>query len=251
MQRTPELFEKIEGYLAGTLSSDLIQAFEKEMAASIWLQEEVEKHRMLHNTLKDQDTLAFRNKIQQISATAKGDLSPEVPPSAKKKTAAFYLKIAASVIVIVGLGTFLWHMAQTKRQTQNLYAAYYSSFPVEDAVRGTTGASVEQIVKSYARGSYDSVVMALEKHPDLNQKQPLPLYLGNSYLQTDQEEKAIHQFKDVSSTGKYFEAAQWYLSLTYLKINNPKKAITLLQEIVTYKGTYGNKAAQLLKALKK
>ncbi|WP_025663424.1 hypothetical protein [Aquimarina megaterium] len=246
MERTPEIFDKIEGYLAHTLPEEEIIAFEKELATNPELQQEVEKHRVLHKTLSDQDTLDFKEKLMQISTTIKEEQNNLSAP-----TSAPYWKIAASIAILLGVGMLLWYTyINQHNNTQDLYGAYYEPFPVEDAMRGNTNSEeMQSVVKNYAKGAYDSVAVVLEKHPNLNNQ--LQLYLGNSYLNIDQEEKAVSLFKDIKSSGKYYEVAKWYLSLTYLKLNTPKKSIPLLKEIITYNGAYKDKATRLLNALEK
>ena len=246
MKRTPEIFEKIEGYLANTLSQEDVLTFEKELSTNPELQQEVEKHKALHDILSDQDTLDFKEKLVRISR----DIDTE-KTSTSTGIFSSYWKVAATIIVLLGIGSFMWYSSTTRNKTQDLYGAYYEPFPVEDMVRGDSITGVQHIMKYYTSGSYDSVVVALEKYPDLEKQQELQLYLGNSYLNTDQEKKAIAQFKEVENKGTYYEAAQWYLSLTYLKLNKPKKATALLKEIIAYNGAYQDKAMRLLKALKK
>ncbi len=244
MERTPALFEKIEDYLAGSLSKEEAIAFEEEMALNASLSEEVEKHRMMHEVLMDRDTLDFKNKLKQISKQIKEEDKLMV----KKKTPVFFFKIAASIVCLLGAGSVLWYSMNTEKQTQDLYGAYYAPFPVEDNTRGESSDEVQGIISHYTKGIYDSVVFALEKYPSLRKQEPLSLYLGNSYLNTNQEEKAILEFKSVDNK-KYHEVAQWYLSLAYLKLNKTTKVEELLIEIIGYDGTYKNRATELLKML--
>jgi predicted Zn-dependent protease len=245
MERTPEIFEKIEGYLTHTMPEDEILAFEKELAINPELQEEVEKHRILHKILSDRDTLDFKEKLMRISATIKEEQSN---PSAS--VSASYWKIAASIAILLGVGMLFWYTyTNQQNSTQDLYSAYYKPFPVEDAMRNSTNNEMQSIIKNYAKKAYDSVAIILEKHQNLDN--PLQLYLGNSYLNIGQEEKAVSLFKGIESNGKYYEITKWYLSLTYLKLNTPKKSIPLLKEIITYNGVYKDKATRLLKAVEK
>ena len=249
MKRTPEIFEKIEAYLAHTLSQEDTIAFEQEIAANIELQEEVEKHRIMHTTLADQDTLAFKEKLIRISDQIKQE--EKTNPTLTNRFSLF--KIAASIVVLLGAGSLLWYTIYTKNQTRDLdlYSAYYKPYPAEDIIRGKASKETEEVVKQYINGSYDSVVHTLEKHPGLKKQQALQIYLGNSYLNTNQEEKAVKEFKTITNTGKYYEIAQWYLSLTYLKLNKSGKAKLLLEEIIQYNGAYKDKAHRLLIAMKK
>jgi tetratricopeptide (TPR) repeat protein len=250
MKRTQEIFEKIEEYIMNTLSQEERTVFEKEMDEDIELQLEVAKHRAIHNTLGDQDVLNFKEKLIRISANIKEEKKKEETVASTFKFSSYW-KIAATVIVLLGISSLIWRTTTTRNQTQNLYSAYYKPFPVNDMVRGSTDtiSVIKDAIKHYSNKSYDSVVLALEKYPDLVNQQQLQLYLGNSYLNIGEEEKAATQFKEIKTNDKYHEIAQWYLSLTYLKLNSPKKTTSLLKDIIEYNGTYKNQAVQLLNSL--
>ncbi len=243
MKRTPELFEKIEGYLTKTLPKEELIAFEKEIAGNQELKQEIEKHRSLHQIVSDQDTLEFKEKLKQIGDQVKKE---------ETSTSFFssFWKIAASIVVLFGVGTLLWYSLNNQDHTSDLYAQYYEPFPVEDISRGDGNVALQNIMKSYTQGNYNDVISALEKYPDSLKNTQLQLYLGNSYLNTKQEQKAIIQFKNIQKTSQYYENGRWYLALTYLKQGNSKKSKSILKEIVQYNGIYKENAVKLLEALK-
>jgi len=245
MKRTQELFEKIEGYLAEELSNDEVIAFEKEMAMDTELKEEVDKHRDLHRVLQDTDTLRFREKLQKISAELKEE------ELAKKNTTSYfsYFKIAASVIVIIGAGTLLWNNFNTKNAFSDLYLSYYEPYPVEDITRGETTSNLSVVMNNYTKGDYDRVIPELQEIPPSSISEQLRLYLGNSYLNTNNEREALKQFEIISDTGKYYEDATWYRALTYLKLGENKESSEVLEKIIEYNGIYKESAEKLIEEL--
>ncbi len=244
MDRTPEIFEKIEGYLNNTLPKEELVAFEKEISNTPALKQEIEKHKSLHATLSDQDTLEFKEKLVKISTEIK-----------KEETSSSFFspfwKIAASIVVIFSVGTLFWYTINNQDQTKELYAQYYEPFPVEDVSRGEDDNALQDVMKSYSNGDYSIVISKLEELPNTIKKDLIHLYLGNSYLNTNQEEKAIGQFESIQKNSQYYENARWYLALTYLKWGNPKKIKPILQEIIEYNGVYKENATQLMNALTK
>ncbi len=248
MERTQALFEKIEGYLAGTLPQEEIVVFEKEIAANTKLKQEVETQRELHRVLKDRDTLAFKEKLQRISKEIKEE---ERLASTNKYSAFSYWKIAASIVVLLGLGTLLRNHFKDADKVSDLYIAHYAPYPAEDVTRGDTKNDMSDIMKSYSRGEYKEVVSKLEELMKLSNKEQLKLYLGNSYLNIGKEKEAILQFKNVSDTSRYYEDATWYRALTYLKLGKVKKSIPILEEIVSFNGLYKKNASDLIEKLTK
>ncbi|AXT52322.1 hypothetical protein D1818_16285 [Aquimarina sp. BL5] len=243
MERTQELFEKIEGYLAQTLSEEEVLAFEKEIAEDSELERELEKQRELHRVLSDRDTLNFKEKLQKISAEVKKE-------QLKSNTYFSYWKIAASIIIILGVGTLLWNNLNKTDSFSELYASYYRPYPAEDVTRGDTANEWDDIVKNYSKGNYDTVISKLEKTISISASEQFRLYLGNSYLNSGKEQEAILQFEMISDASRYREAANWYRSLTHLKLGEIKKSSEILKEIINYNGVYKEKAMQLKAELK-
>ncbi len=244
MERTQELFEKIEGYLNNTLSQDELTAFEKQMTESEALQQEVEKHRALHDALSDTDVLAFREKVIKIGKEIKAEEQQSGSGFSK------FWKIAAVVLVLVSVGSLLWFTMGSKDSPKELYAEYYKPFPVEDVTRGeSVNEKLKDILSKYTNGQYDKVVIALEKWKDSIGKEQVKLYLANSYLNTNKEEKAIPIFQNVSINSQYYENARWYLALTHLKLDQIPQLKQVLQQLIAYNGIYKEKAEALLKEL--
>jgi len=246
MERTQELFEKIESYLAGDLSDSEVTAFENDMEVNPALKLEVEKQRELHRVLSDPDTIRFRQKLQKIAAEVK-----EEEALSTKRTPFSYWKIAASIIILFGVGTLLWNIVSKEESFAELYALYYTPYPAEGITRGTAANKRAEIVKNYAQGDYEKVISELSGTTMLSESEQLRLYLGTSYLNTAQEEKAIEQFQKISDTSRYYEYANWYRALTYLKQEDPKTASDILKIVIAYNGVYKENATQLLKKITK
>lgn len=241
MKRSQQLFEKIEEYLAKTLSEEEYIAFEKEIVMDNELKIEVEKQRELHRVLSDTDTLAFKEKLQKISAEIKQEESTT-------NTYFSFWKIAASIIVVFGIGALLWNISNSE-SLEDLYLAYYHPFPAEDHTRGETHTDIADLITAYGNGEYSKVIQKLEGLVKSSDQERFKLYLGNSYLNTNQEQKAIFQFQNIGKNSKYYETAKWYKALAYLKIGKKDSVTSILTSIIDYKGIYQNKALELSKKL--
>ncbi|MBP2831748.1 hypothetical protein J8281_06060 [Aquimarina sp. U1-2] len=243
MERTPEIFEKIEAYLNNTLSQDEVLAFEKEIANTVELQNEVEKHRSLHQTLSDRDTLKFKEKLVTISKKIK----KEEEHSASQPFFSSNWRIAASIVIILGIASFFWYTFDSQNRTQELYATYYQPFPAEDITRGKPITELQDVVSSYVNQNYTRVIEALENKANINDQ--YKLYLGNSYMNTNTEQKAILLFESIPEDSPYYENSRWYLLLTYLKLGKIQKMKPLLNAIIQYNGLYKKDAIRLKEAL--
>jgi hypothetical protein len=94
-----ELYEKIEAYLAGTMTADAIQQFEKELQGNPDLAAELALHRKMQQTFADPQEVALRNSLQEIRT----NLDQTAPTSNKKpfyQRTWFYVTLIAALFVI-------------------------------------------------------------------------------------------------------------------------------------------------------
>ena len=108
MKRTPELFDRIEKYLDGQLSDQERAALETEMEANQWLFDEVQKHRLLHKILSDQDTIEFANKVKKVRDAMKQET---LASSTDKKNFFLIIKIIVVLFISIGLISLLWYLS--------------------------------------------------------------------------------------------------------------------------------------------
>ena len=107
MERTQELFERIEKYLDNQFSDQERIAFESEMKADKDLFEEVQKHRLLHKILSDHDTIDFADKVKKI----RDDMKKEtLASSADRKNFFTIIKTVTIIFILIGLMALLWYL---------------------------------------------------------------------------------------------------------------------------------------------
>lgn len=244
MERTAELFELIEAYLSGGMGETERAAFELRIRESKELEMEVEKHRILSEALKDDAALAFRKKVSTIAGDFKAKQKSTVNSPNIGTPKNHFLKVAAGVLVLFGLGVVLWWQINTRAST---YDRYYEPYAIEGVMRGADADALAVVAKNYAKGKYVEVIPQLvnliEQHPE---KTELQLYLANSYLQTDQALSAITLLKRIEVGNPRFEAARWYLALSYLKADDKAAAKTVVEELIAYDGIYRSQAEGVL-----
>lgn len=238
MKRSQEVFEEIESYLNGTLSSEATKAFEARVAENEALRKELALHKSLHAELGTPKELEFRALLNRISEA-------QAPQAQKSK---FPWKIAASIALLVGASVFFY--LQTQGNDGSLFKEYYSPYAVEDQLRGTKDNQHDAALKTYAAGDYKKAVVQLS---DLLEQKPndahLRLYYGNCLLNLDRVEEAILIFKSFDADNPRYEHAQWYLAMAHLKNGDSATTKTALDNVVTYDGIYKQQAIALLRAL--
>ena len=61
-----EQYERIEAYLKGNLNTEEASSFEQEMQADATLQEEVDVHRLMHETIVESNLAEFRERMRML-----------------------------------------------------------------------------------------------------------------------------------------------------------------------------------------
>lgn len=242
MERTQELFEKIELYLNNGLSSDEQAAFERNINADPDLKREVALHRSLLSELNDTDSIEFRQRIVEIARNLKEK------KKRKKKSLFWKITAAAAAAIIVGVSMFIWQ--QNSDYKNHLFEDFYEVYPVEDMVRGNVKNNLDSTLDKYENGNFMEAIPELSEFVKQNPKDAsLKLYLGNCLLQTSQEKKAIDVFKDIPFQSSNYEDAQWYLALSYIKIGDKQKAESVLKGLVEFDGVHRKNAQSLINEL--
>ena len=244
MQRSSSLFHTIEQYLANTLSKDEKITFENAIATDEALRLEVERHKVLSDILRQKGLITLKEELQQIHQEIIEEEQAE-----KRQKRFLYLKIAAVFVLCIGLGGVLWNSIFGTATTEELYALYYSPYPVSE-VRTVIDPEQEKLMINYQQQIYTEVVKIYENNTISQLSGESQIYIGISYLELDRTKKAIDIFKSMSPKSGYYEDALWYLSLTYLHLGDTKNCIHMLQDIIRYEGRYIDKAKSLQKKVK-
>jgi hypothetical protein len=233
MNRNQDIFEQIEAYLEGSLKDAEKYRFEAEMKSDPELRTEVEKHRRLQDALKNRSALEFRSKVMAIEKRQESD---------RRRTP--YWKAAAVILFLIGLSTFIW--INISNGEEPLFDSYYTPYPIEAPLRGQEDHGSEETFHLYDQGKYKEAIAGLEILAEQSsENEQLKVYLGICYLEIDEVHAALEYFESVASTTAYFEDAQWYRALAYLKNRQEEQSLSVLIEIIAYDGIYKDKAESL------
>lgn len=215
-----ELFEQIEAYLLNTLSPEERSRFEKQLAADPSLQKELDLQRQL---LAIATIESFKTDQQ-----AKPTLPAKVKPISK-----WWWAAAAMLVLISGI----WYLQSKSVSPQQLANHYF----IPDPGLPVTMSSTRQYqfydgMVSYKEADYDKALSIWKSiAQNNNSSDTVQYFIGVAYLNTDQYNDALQQLLPIAEgKGKWKDKAAWYLSITYLKLNQPKKAANWLKTIPSY-----------------
>lgn len=243
-------------------------AMEKEDLLDKYIRDELsdeEKAQLegLENSQEDLDFLKDMQTVLQVKerenlkaqfqsfeadgATKVVPLSPKVKQVSSKKPPIWGIAIAASFAVLITAALWLFTSNQT-----DYFAANFKPYPniVAPTERGATAKdALTEAMQTYERGQYATALSLLEQLP--NQSDTTQFFSAISALVINQDEKAVNLLNQVSNAeGRFQQEANWYLALTYLKLEDEAKAKAILTAIRTANDhPYQRDAVELLNAL--
>jgi len=248
MGRKETTYLLIEKYLANRLKGDELSDFEKELDKNTELRNEVALHKEIAQAVTEKDVINFRNLVQYALKNK---------ASNNRRRAAIqwrYVGIAAAISIILVIAIVIMSpILFKKKSTEQLYITYYE--PYEDLISGRSNeadnANVVLALVYYNQKEYSKVIKQLNTI-NIRNKPLLQLYAGISYLNINDFKKAHSTFESIITGNNLFQVeALWYNALTYLKEGNTKKSKLILKKIIATpnKSSYAQKAKRLLEEL--
>ena len=162
-----------------------------------------------------------------------------------------FYRIAATIIILLSIGTILYFMNVAKPDAQQLFADYYKPYPNVVTVKGSNDKLLSAGMYYYDIAKYDSAIMFYDKIlEDNTQNTEVLFYKGICLLATDKQDEATGIFNEITQDNKspFKDQAKWYLALAYIKEGNSVKAKEVLSGISKGSSNY-EKAKKLLRQL--
>lgn len=232
-----ELFEQIEAYLLHTMTTEERSRFETQLAADPSLQKELELQRQLLAIATVESFKADQqSRIENSSAASR--------TSAIVKSISKWYWAAAAVLIFI---TGFWYFQNQTSTPQKLANQYFSPDPgLPVTMSSTSQYQFYDGMVSYKEADYEKAIAIWKSIATTNSKSDtLQYFIGLAYLNRDHYNDALQQLLPIAEgNSKWKEKASWYLSLTYLKLNQPQKAQKWLQTIPSYP-----EAPELLEAI--
>jgi predicted negative regulator of RcsB-dependent stress response len=248
--------EIIDRYLNGELSEEELKDFNKLLESDLQLRRELSLEKDLNKIILETDIYEFGNKVK---ATREAMLLQKPNPNGFDKTVRLRSKkwylLAASIIVLVGLLGYLYFLQNQQISSEKLFLQYYSKYHSDIAARSGDEISNDPFIlglNEYEDDNYNDAIRYLNQ--EINEDSlnfTAQLYLGISYMEKNNLDKAIDVFKSIinESGNMFIGQAKWYLALTYLKtddVDYREETKNLLSSIIQNKGDRAKEALELL-----
>lgn len=244
-----EIEEKLKDLASGELSSQERTQLLEEAANSKELEQEVLFSQKLSMALRHKELLEVNNILKATM------LNEPLPEPAVGNRNIWALMIGFMIVSTLSIGIYAVGNQQNwwQSQEQRLFSQYFQ--PMENIIfmEGSDSFisdNLKQGMEAYDSKNYKDAIKKLNAYYELTKDANGGLFLGVSYLLDNQIELAISTLNKVipnlEAVGQ--EAANWYLSLAYLK-NGDKVMCKKILEEMPNNSLYEAEKESLLKKL--
>jgi len=199
---------------------------------------------------EDVDFQKFRQKVKSAS------LEYQVRENRKSKII-FNRKVfwgaAAAIVILFALSLTGIVMTHGNKDLLVIYSEYYQPYPYSNTVRDTEPVTKDLFdlgTEAYVNANFG---LALDYFNRVAADSPSYttafLFKGICYMETDQYEKAIQSFNQLSGNRILNEYGEWYRGLCYIRLKDRENARNEFEDIAERGGYYSKKARSILKRL--
>ena len=199
------------------------------------------KQRLESDSELKQEFDLHQKDLQVIRSTAKQELKKKALAALenheKKPTPIFSLKKAIQIAAIFAFAIAAFFLLQNG-QVQSGNELFASHFELPDPA-GERNANTQTEIWNEAMTAYSNqdfkktieLLSPLVNQPNFPFTDRGNLYLGLSQLMQDKNQKAVNYFEAINAESSFIQDAEWFLALTFLKMENLIEAKRTLQKI--------------------
>ena len=233
--------ELINGYFEDSLSQDQLDEVTRLLETDSEFTSEFEFQKELQRSLKKEERIEIKSMFS--------DLATE---NEKPETKVIQMRTwlaAASIALVVGLGSWFFFLSDSEINKDQLYAANFA--PYDNVVSPIERGSDIEDLRSRAFTAYEhkEYTKALELFGQLKIEQDDPyidFYEANVRMQLGQHTQAIPILKGyIANEGKLADRALWYLALSHLKLGEIEESKAQLSKLIAL-GSFKTEAAEQL-----
>ena len=229
-----ELQEVQQGIRLAQLGGLLQQVKEWEQESNNVIEEKFEGE--VSDMIRLEKNLSVLEEIRQFDKTT------ETPSSPIYFLQRYWRAVAASVLLIIGMGWFYWQTVQPTLSEQ-LLATYFEPYPPIGIQRDHTSMTSEETLRAkeygyYNTGNYAAAIPTFEQLHQEYQDTLSLYYQGIPLLGNHQYEAAIEKLSIVKNQHTVLESqANWYLFLSYVGKGKTQEIHKMARELNLEKHT--------------
>ncbi|MBS2213521.1 hypothetical protein KEM09_19075 [Carboxylicivirga mesophila] len=193
----------------------------------------------------EEDYSDFRKQLKDI-----GNEFITEEDSKKSSFKINYWLAAASVVVVIGLGSYLGLLRDANYTGNQAFVEYYSPYGADLTVRGgEQSGSFNMAFELYHSGDMNNAIEAFNELREENEELA-GFFTGLCYLELGEIKEAKNELEATRNIAIFYEEqVKWYLALCHLKLEEYKDAELLLTQIMTSNNKYAKEAKDILAKL--
>ena len=240
------LHDLINGYIDGELTAADRDELKAELHENPASAEVLKRYIRAEAALRTLEQVALEDETED-------DRLPQsltLPTTGKTKRLTW---IGVAAAMVIGTALTIWLLLIKPADKDNLFTSAYQIYPnvVSPSDDDSIETPVETVMRYYDAGDFATALAItnalLETSPT---DSTLIFYRGIMHLELGMSVEAEGDFKIVAgSSGRFAEEAQWYLALTWLRMNRIEECKSLLTDIAVSESPFSIKAARLLERL--
>ena len=242
----------IDDYISGALNEEEMEDFEGRKGKEPELEQEyqifaksrefLKARAMIHEIENDPDL----TKAEEIVNTYYEQVDADARRRSKIRKGLLISLSAAAVLT--GFILIMSYLSNSNPLSR-MYAKYYIPLKTEEIqhiiVRDASNPHLSEGLEYYLRGNYsiaiDRLIQANNAH----------FFIGLSYMELEEYYQAEKYLVEFYENNTYHPGANWYLGLTYLKLNKTDKAIIHFRNLFLLENSYQTSAERILRKLEK
>ncbi|NLN30022.1 MAG: tetratricopeptide repeat protein [Bacteroidales bacterium] len=239
----------IERFLSGEMKEAEEEWFRNELGRNEKLRHEIALRQLTNTSLKNHDVLQLRNKLTAI-ASRKTEQTPSKKGRRRKD-----LTRAAVFAGLVLCGTLAFLNNRTM-STDEIFDHYYKFYDITTPLRSANDAGNTDYLTAIEYFNVQDYHNAAHYFSRVLSNDPRyiesVLMTGVSKFEEEKYAEAKSSFTKVidDRDNLFFEDAQWYLALCYLKTSEKDKALNSLKAVRKSGSIYSKNAGKILKKIK-
>lgn len=245
--------DEIEEYLSSELTEENLASFEEELIVNPDLVAEVQLYKEIDEAVAEEDIMQLRASLESIKIEEEHSRNKEkrgvVLPNAQKVV---WYTVAASIMLILGIASFIRNQSFSSEELYRNYYQTYDAGTVFRSANSTEDILINQAMEAFNEKDYSEALNLYTKVLAEDETNPVGNFYAGMALQEEQRfEEAINSYQKVvtHADNLFVEQAEWYIGLCYLQREERDKAVRQFRKIVAAKGYYGNMAEELLRKL--
>ena len=222
----------LQSYFSNSLTKEQRILFDQLLEEDASFLEQFNFEKNLKRVIAENQKQELKTKITQFETEISSKSVPVKIFSAKKFQKWY---VAASIVLLIGIGSMAYY-GFSGPNYDNLYDNNFQTYPntVFEIARGESIESLErEAFTAYELKDYKTAIEKFDKISESDDREYLDFYMGISYLNLNQLDRAeTFLSKTIAENADFTAEAHWYLAMTYLKMKEKRKAIVELDKLV-------------------